>query len=156
MRVVILPDARSVSLRAADLFCELIQQYPDAVLGLATGSTPLGTYQELIRRNRAGEVSFSEVTSFNLDEYVGLPQQHPQSYYAFMHANFFGHVDIDPGRCYLPCGQSEDLEEECRRYEQLIDEEGPIDLQILASARRDTSASTNPVRRWPVARGSRR
>ncbi len=102
MRIVILPDAASVSRRAADIFCQLIKELPDAVLGLATGGTPLGTYNELVRRNRAAEISFAEVTTFNLDEYVGIPRNHVQSYHTFMHQNFFTHIDIDVNRCHLP------------------------------------------------------
>ncbi|MBX3421198.1 MAG: glucosamine-6-phosphate deaminase [Pirellulaceae bacterium] len=131
MRVVILPDMQAVSLRAADYICELINSYPDAVLGLATGSTPLGTYQELIRRYFQQQVDFSEVVTFNLDEYVGLPRHHEQTYYSFMHQNFFSHVQIDSQRCHLPDGQCADLNTECLRYEALIDDSGGIDLQML-------------------------
>ena len=131
MRIVILPDAASVSRRAADIFCHLIKELPDAVLGLATGGTPLGTYNDLVRRNRAGEISFAEITTFNLDEYVGIPRGHEQSYYTFMHQNFFTHIDVDVSRCYLPDGEATDLALECLRYEKLIDDAGGIDLQIL-------------------------
>lgn len=131
MRVVILPDAKAVSSRAADDFCRLLRAMPDAVLGLATGSTPLGTYNELIRRNRAGEISFSQVTTFNLDEYVGLPRNHLQSYHSFMQGNFFSHIDIQPSNCHIPDGEATDLVIECQRYEQMIDEAGGVDLQIL-------------------------
>lgn len=131
MRVVILPDAQAVSQRSSDIFCKLVNEYPDAILGLATGGTPLGTYQELIRRHHAGEVSFAEVTTFNLDEYVGLPQGHPQTYHSFMHQNLFLHIDIDPTRCYLPSGTAQDLPQECQNYEMLIDQAGGIDLQLL-------------------------
>jgi glucosamine-6-phosphate deaminase len=131
MRIVILPNAQAVSLRAADLFCDWIDSVPDAVLGLATGSTPLGTYRELIRRHQQNEVSFAEVTCFNLDEYVGLPRRHQQSYYTFMQENFFRHIDVDPNRCYLPIGDCDHLMDECERYEELLEDTGGIDLQIL-------------------------
>lgn len=131
MRIVILPDAKAVSQRAADIFCELIHQFPYAVLGLATGSTPLATYHELVKRNRAGEVSFAQSTTFNLDEYVGVNRTHPQSYHTFMHQNFFSLIDINPSNCFLPEGDAEDLFAECQHYEELIDEAGGIDLQIL-------------------------
>jgi glucosamine-6-phosphate deaminase len=131
MRIVILPDAQAVSRRAADIFCQLICQYPDAVLGLATGSTPLGMYNELVRRNRAGEISFAQSTTFNLDEYVGIPRKHSQSYYTFMQQNFFSLIDINPSNCFLPGGDADDLLLECQHYEELIDEAGGIDLQIL-------------------------
>lgn len=131
MRIVILPDAPAVSRRAADIFCELLRQYPDAVLGLATGSTPLGTYNELVRRNRAGEISFAECTTFNLDEYVGVQRNHSQSYHTFMQQSFFSLININPAKCFLPEGESDDLLQECQNYEELIDEAGGIDLQIL-------------------------
>lgn len=131
MRIVILPDAQAVSQRAADIFCRLLREFPDAVLGLATGSTPLGTYNELVRRNRAGEISFSQCTTFNLDEYVGIQRQHSQSYYTFMHQNFFSLVDINLSNCFLPEGDAADLMIECQRYEELLDDAGGIDLQIL-------------------------
>lgn len=131
MRVVILPDSQSVSIRAADIFCFVVEQYPDAVLGLATGGTPIGTYQELIRRNQTGQIRFAEATTFNLDEYVGLARTHPQSYWSFMHNNLFSHIDIATDRCYLPSGESDDIQEECHRYEELIEQSGGIDLQIL-------------------------
>lgn len=131
MRIIILPDAPSVSRRAADIFCHLVQDLPDAVLGLATGGTPLGTYNELVQRNRAGDVSFAEVTTFNLDEYVGIPRSHSQSYHSFMHQNFFSHIDINLSNCHLPDGEAEDLMTECHRYEKMIDDAGGIDLQIL-------------------------
>lgn len=131
MRVVILPDAQAVSRRAADLFCEWIEAVPNAVLGLATGSTPLGTYRELVQRHQQGLVSFSDVTCFNLDEYVGLLRRHDQSYFSYMHNHFFSHIDADPDRCHLPIGDCDNLQDECERYEEQIEESGGIDLQIL-------------------------
>ena len=131
MRVVILPDAESVSLRAADIVCKIISLFPDATLGLATGSTPMGTYQELIRRYQAGRISFAEVKTFNLDEYVGIPQQHGQSYWTYMHNHLFQHIDIDPQNCHVPCGDCDDLWEECSKYEDLIEQAEGIDLQLL-------------------------
>ncbi len=98
------------------------------VLGLPTGSTPLETYRELIRLHRAGEVSFSNVVTFNMDEYVGLPEEHPQSYHTFMRENFFAHVDIRPENTHLLDGNAEDLAKECADYEARIAECGGIDL----------------------------
>jgi len=131
MRVVILPDARSVSLRAADVVCHTIDLFPDAVLGLATGSTPIGTYQELVRRHQTGQISFAEAVTFNLDEYVGIAQRHEHSYWSFMQNNLFSHIDIDPQNCHLPNGESENLLEECHRYEEMMEQASGIDLQIL-------------------------
>ena len=98
------------------------------VLGLPTGSTPLGTYQELIRLNKEGYVSFANVVTFNMDEYVGLPEEHPQSYHSFMWDNFFSYVDINPENVNILNGNAEDLQKECDDYEKRIESAGGIDL----------------------------
>lgn len=131
MRVVVLPKADDVSRRAAELIVDCVRQKPQAVLGLATGGTPLGTYAELIRSYEAGKVSFSGVTTFNLDEYVGLAAEHPQSYHHFMRANLFSKADFDLANCHVPNGVAEDYESYCGEYEQMIREAGGIDLQLL-------------------------
>lgn len=131
MRIVILEDAATVSVRAADLICETLDDKPNAVLGLATGGTPLATYHELVTRFEANQISFADVTSFNLDEYVGIASDHPQSYHAFMHQNLFSRTDFSAQHCYLPNGCSDNHEIACDAFEQLIDEAGGIDLQLL-------------------------
>ncbi|MEZ6134336.1 MAG: glucosamine-6-phosphate deaminase [Pirellulaceae bacterium] len=131
MRVVLLETPQQVSERAADLFCEQMRNKPTTVLGLATGSTPLGTYQELVRRHRSGEVSFSQATTFNLDEYLGLSAEHPQSYHTFMKEHLFSQADFDSSRCFIPDGQCDDWRVECARYERLIQQQGGIDIQLL-------------------------
>lgn len=98
------------------------------VLGLPTGSSPLGTYNELIKLYKSRILSFSNVISFNMDEYVGIPQEHPQSYYTFMWKNFFGHIDIKPGNVNILNGNAEDIKVECKAYEDKIKEVGGIDL----------------------------
>jgi len=108
-----------------------IKEKPDSVIGLATGSTPVGMYQNLVRMNHAGEVSFSKVKTFNLDEYVGIPREHPCSYYYFMQENLFRDIDIPANAVSLPNGNASDLEEECRSYEEKIAKSGGIDLQVL-------------------------
>lgn len=115
----------------ANLIASLLQSKPKAVLGLATGSSPVGVYAKLVEMHRKGLVSFARATTFNLDEYVGLPVDHPQSYRSFMNEHLFRHVDIDLARTYVPDGNAPDLEEECRRYDRLLEEEGPVDLQLL-------------------------
>ena len=97
-----------------------IKNKPGTILGLATGSTPIGMYRNLALKCRAGEVSFSQVKTFNLDEYVGLPKDHPCSYYYFMQENLFKHIDIPSDAISLPNGIASDLEEECRNYEKRI------------------------------------
>jgi glucosamine-6-phosphate deaminase len=131
MRVVILKTAEEVSKRAAEIVAGVVRQEPKTVLGLATGGTPLATYQRLIELCRAGQVSFAQVTTFNLDEYVGLGPEHPQSYHAFMRSQFFDHIDIDPARCHVPDGQAENYRTYCQQYEQAIADAGGIDLQLL-------------------------
>jgi len=98
------------------------------VLGLPTGSSPIGTYKELVNLHKAGKVSFRNVITFNMDEYVGLPEDHPQSYHYFMHYHLFNHIDIDPANVHILNGNAADLEEECRQYEEQIKAAGGIDL----------------------------
>ncbi len=131
MRVVILKNADEVSCRAAEVFAALLKRRPGAVLGLATGSTPLATYGRLIELYRSGQISFAHATSFNLDEYVGLAPEHPQSYHYFMHENLFRQVDIQPERCHVPSGLADDYFEYGRQYEQAIQAAGGIELQLL-------------------------
>ncbi len=131
MRVVVVPDPKAVSEAAANRIVALLKSKPDAVLGLATGGTPLGTYAALIRQFQAGQVGFAECTTFNLDEYVGIPREHDQSYYTFMHENLFTQADFSVERCHLPQAEGDDLAAACQDYETQIDESGGIDLQIL-------------------------
>src|SRR3954469_2339065 len=106
MRVIIQPDYDTGSLRAAKILADLIRKKPDCVLGLATGSTPLTTYRELIRLHKDEGLDFSQVTTFNLDEYVGLSSIHPQSYRQFMQVNLLEHINIDPNRTNIPDGRA--------------------------------------------------
>jgi glucosamine-6-phosphate deaminase len=131
MRVIILPDPEAVARRAADFVAGLVRKKPECVLGLATGSTPLGLYRELIRRHREEGLDFARVTTFNLDEYVGLGPTHPQSYRQFMQEHLFQHLNIDPKRTHVPDGRALDFEVACRQYEQRIVDVGGLDLQVL-------------------------
>jgi glucosamine-6-phosphate deaminase len=131
VRVIIQPDAEAASRRAARFVADLIRKKPDCVLGLATGSTPLMTYRELIRMHKEEGLDFSRVTTFNLDEYVGLASVHPQSYRQFMQLNLFDHVNIVLTNTNVPDGRALDFETHCRQYEQKIKDCGGIDLQIL-------------------------
>lgn len=115
----------------ASLIVSLLQSNPKAVLGLATGSSPVGVYARMIDMYRKGLVSFSKATTFNLDEYIGLPDNHPQSYRSFMNEQLFNHIDINPNQTYIPNGNAVDMEAECLAYEKKLDEYGPVDLQIL-------------------------
>jgi glucosamine-6-phosphate deaminase len=115
----------------AALIASVVQTKPRAVLGLATGGTPVGIYEQLVKKHREGMVSFKQVASFNLDEYVGINPAHEQSYLYYMQQHLFNHIDISPERCNIPFGRAEDLEQECLRYEQAIAESGQIDIQLL-------------------------
>jgi glucosamine-6-phosphate deaminase len=120
-----------MSNEAAKLIADRLRKKPNLVLGFATGSTPLGLYKELIRMHKEEGLDFSKVTSFNLDEYVGLPPFHKQSYHYFMHENFFNHVNINPRYIHIPHGMAKDINIFCDWYENRIKECGGIDLQIL-------------------------
>lgn len=116
---------------AAEIFAQQLADKPDSILGLATGGTPLGLYKEMIRRHQAEEFSFSQATTFNLDEYVGIGPGDVSSYYEYMHENLFDHIDLPESKGRLPNGQATDLKAECVRYEELIARSGGIDLQLL-------------------------
>ncbi|MBR6721515.1 MAG: glucosamine-6-phosphate deaminase [Alistipes sp.] len=133
MRVIIRDNAGDVARWTARYIVDSIHRkaaVSDApfVLGLPTGSTPLATYRELIEMYKRGEVSFKNVITFNMDEYVGLAEEHPESYHSFMWSNFFSHVDIDPANVHILNGNAEDLARECREYEEAISMAGGIDL----------------------------
>lgn len=135
MKLVILKDAAAVAQYGADIFIKQIQQKPDSVLGLATGSTPLALYNELIAANQSGRVSFKQVTSFNLDEYLGLPENHPQSYRFFMNQHLFDNIDIKKSATFVPKGDAQDPFATCEEYETLIKQKGGIDIQLLGIGR---------------------
>lgn len=131
MEVIIQPGYDAVSRVAADLFEALVRKKPNCVLGLATGSTPIGLYQELIRRHQEEKLNFSKVTSFNLDEYYGLTPDHPQSYQHFMNEELFNHINILKKNRHLPDGLAKNVEKSCQSYENKIKKAGGIDLQVL-------------------------
>jgi glucosamine-6-phosphate deaminase len=131
MEIVIQPTPEAASFIGANIIANLVREKPDCVLGLATGSTPLAMYRELVRMHREEELDFSRVTTFNLDEYVGLRPDHPQSYHAFMWENLFNHINISRNRVHIPDGQAKDISAFCRAYEDSIRRAGGIDLQVL-------------------------
>lgn len=135
MKVVILKDAAAVATYGADIFIKQISLKPDSVLGLATGSTPVALYKELIEACRIGRVSFKNVSSFNLDEYLGLPGTHPQSYRYFMNQQLFDHIDIDKNATFVPPGDAEDPFTACALYEAAVKQRGGIDIQLLGIGR---------------------
>jgi glucosamine-6-phosphate deaminase len=131
MLVIIKKDYEEMSFEGAKLVASLIRKKPDCVLGFATGSTPLSLYKHLIRMHKDEGLDFSKVISFNLDEYVGLPPSHNQSYHFFMWENLFKHININPSNIHIPMGMAEDIESFCEWYEAKIVSYGGIDLQIL-------------------------
>ncbi|MGE5574464.1 MAG: glucosamine-6-phosphate deaminase [Bacteroidota bacterium] len=131
MTISVVNNYKELSLAAADSIARIIATRERPVLGFATGSTPLGMYQDLVARYRAGKLDFSHVITFNLDEYLGLKPTDPRSYHRFMWENLFGRVNVRKENVFIPRGDAEDAEAECRGYEELIRLKGPIDVQIL-------------------------
>jgi glucosamine-6-phosphate deaminase len=135
MEVLIRENPETGCLLAAKIIARVVREKPDAVLGIATGRTPLQLYEELIRMHRDEGLDFSKVTTFNLDEYVGLPATHDQSYRWFMREHLFQHINIDQKRTHVPDGTAADMHVECRSYEQRIIDAGGIDIQLLGLGR---------------------
>lgn len=135
MRIIIAKDYEDLSKKAAHIIAGQLIMKPDSVLGLATGSTPVGTYRYLKQMYHDGLISFSGVTSFNLDEYLGLDESSDQSYIYFMRQALFNEVDIQEERIHIPSGVADHVEAECKRYEAAIRQAGGIDLQLLGIGR---------------------
>lgn len=135
MQIVILNDAAAVAAYGANIIATQLQQKPTSVLGLATGSTPVALYQQLIAKNKTGEISFSQATTFNLDEYLGLTDEHPQSYRHFMNEQLFNHVDINKGNTFVPPGDAANPVKACHEYEAKICDAGGVDVQLLGIGR---------------------
>ncbi|MBW8182944.1 glucosamine-6-phosphate deaminase [Shewanella nanhaiensis] len=135
MQIVILKNSAEVAEYGANIFKKQLQSKPDSVLGLATGSTPVSLYQGLIEANKLGDISFKGVTSFNLDEYLGLAGTHPQSYRYFMNEQLFDHIDIDKANTHVPPGDAENPIQACDGYEEQIQAAGGIDIQLLGIGR---------------------
>ncbi|MBE6546687.1 MAG: glucosamine-6-phosphate deaminase [Ruminococcaceae bacterium] len=131
MKIIVTKNYEEMSRIAAEQFAEVIKQKPACVLGLATGSTPIGMYEGLIEKYRAGELDFSAVHSVNLDEYYPIAPDNDQSYRYFMNHQLFDHVNIDKANTFVPDGMATDVEAACRAHEDKIDELGGIDLQVL-------------------------
>ncbi len=131
MKLICAKDYEEMSRKAANLIAAQILMKPDCVLGLATGSTPIGIYKRLVEQFEAGDLDFSRVTTVNLDEYCGLAKDDPQSYHYFMQEKLFSKVNIDPERIYIPDGTDRDAERACGQYDEMICRMGGIDLQLL-------------------------
>ncbi len=131
MRIICAKDYKEMSEMAADIIGAQVLLKPDAVLGLATGSTPIGTYEELVRRYEAGRLDFSKIKTVNLDEYRGLTRDNDQSYYYFMHSHLFDHININKNNTKVPDGMEPDAIKAGQDYENIIKNYGGIDLQLL-------------------------
>ncbi len=131
MKIQVYQELDQLNAAAAELFISTLQEKRDAVLGLATGGTPIEIYSKLREAHKRGEVSFEQAMSFNLDEYVGLPDEHPESYRSYMNAHLFNHINLPADRANIPNGNAADAEAECERYERAIAQAGQIDLQLL-------------------------
>ena len=130
MKVITVNDYTELSAKAGQIITELLRSKPDSTLGLATGGTPLGTYQYLVERYRAGDISLKDVQTFNLDEYCELARGHEQSYYRFMQDNLFRHVDLRPENVHIPCTENCDPQAQCDEYNSLLNN-AVVDLQLL-------------------------
>ena len=135
MKIVCAKNYEDMSRKAANIISAQVILKPESVLGLATGSSPLGIYRQLILWYEKGDLDFSTATSVNLDEYWGLSAANPQSYHYFMQHHFFNHINLDSSRIHIPDGQAADPDQECARYDRLIQELGGIDLQLLGIGR---------------------
>jgi len=131
MEIIIRQDADAASHAAARVVARLVREKPNAVIGLATGSTPLMLYRELVRMHKEEGLDFGEISTFNLDEYVGLEKEHQQSYHSFMWENLFSQINIKPENVHIPDGMAADIPASCAVYEQAVIDAGGIDLQVL-------------------------
>lgn len=131
MKIIVVKDKEEMGKKAAKIFAEQITNKPDSLLGLATGSTPIPLYNELIKLSKLGVVNFAKVRSVNLDEYLGLEESHNQSYRYFMQNNLFNHIPIKHENTAMPNAMAEDTLAECKRYDKVITDWGGIDLQLL-------------------------
>lgn len=130
VEIIKVKDYEEMSEKAANIVIEHMKSLKRPVIGFATGSTPIGLYNCLVKKYQQKEVSFKNATTFNLDEYVGLPKENKNSYHYYMHENLFQHIDIQPENVHIPNGMAEDLEQECMTYDRLISK-NKIDIQIL-------------------------
>ncbi len=131
LNIYVFDSYDQMSEKAANMIAGQINLKPETVLGLATGSTPVGTYKELIKRYEEGDVDFSEVKTFNLDEYYPIEPTNNQSYDYFMKENLFNHINIKKENVHIPSGVSKDVEADCKKYDEMIEKSGNIDIQVL-------------------------
>ena len=131
MRIIVCENYEEVSKKAAQMILSQVTLKPNSVLGLATGSTPIGMYENLVSLNKKGDIDFFFFLTFNLDEYYKLHKENDQSYHYFMYKNLFDHININPENIHIPNGMTDDVDAECERYDELIKEAGGVDIQVL-------------------------
>jgi glucosamine-6-phosphate deaminase len=131
MRIIKVKNYDEVSVKTANLILGQVNLKPDAVLGLATGGSPVGAYQKIVEAYNRGEVDFSQITTINLDEYRGIKRSHAQSYWSFMHENLFQYINVKEDHIFIPDGENPDSEEVCKAYDKVIEAAGGIDMQLL-------------------------
>lgn len=151
MKVIVADTYDQMSRTAADVIADALRAKPACVLGLATGSTPIGLYAQLVEDCARGAISFAKAQTFNLDEYRGLAAEHPQSYRYFMQHHLFDHVDVDAERTHVPDGANADAEAACTGYEAAIEAAGGIDLQLLGLGHNGHIGFNEPCDEFPVA-----
>ena len=144
MNFIVCNNYEEISEKAAEIIAELVKSKPNCILGLATGSTPVGTYKELIAKNKNGEISFKNTVSYNLDEYYPISPENNQSYRYFMNENLFNHIDIPMENTHLLNGEANDPDAECKAYDEAIKNAGGIDIQILGIGRNGHIAFNEP------------
>ena len=149
MKFICAIDDKEAGKTAAEIMAEVIVQRPDALIGLATGSTPINMYSALADMYKNGEISFKRVKSVNLDEYVGLSSDHRQSYAYFMRENFFKHIDILSENTHVPSGTADRASDECERYDRLLDKMGRVDIQLLGIGHNGHIAFNEPSDSFP-------
>lgn len=149
MKVIVTKDYTQMCKLASRIFAAQITLKPESVLGLATGSTPVGMYNELVEMYKEGRVDFSKVRTVNLDEYAGLDGSNDQSYRYFMNHNLFDHINIDKDNTNVPNGVAEDLQAECERYEQVVADMGGVDIQLLGIGNNGHIAFNEPCEEFP-------
>ena len=151
MRIIITKNYDDMSQKAANIISAQMITKPNCVLGLATGSTPIGTYKVLVDRYNNGDLDFSQVSTVNLDEYRGLTHDNDQSYYYFMMNNLFKHVNIDINRTHVPDGTIEDADKACADYEEIVKSYGGVDLQLLGLGHNGHIGFNEPASEFPKA-----
>ncbi|WP_077367040.1 glucosamine-6-phosphate deaminase [Anaerosalibacter sp. Marseille-P3206] len=150
MKIIIKKDYEELSKVAASIIGDELKSNPNMVLGLATGSTPIGTYNELIRMHKEEALDFSKVVTFNLDEYLNIPYSNPNSYHYFMEDNLFKHINVKAENIHIPDGNAENVEKFCIEYDKKIEETGGIDLQILGIGENGHIAFNEPAPTLPL------